>query len=172
MHGKHNTEALSWALPISSGDLGWVIKYLHAFVSSPTLCPFLLLVGMVSFTEHNGKLALDGSSKYYCNPDEKEGFFSSVVEKLWPWKALTLCFCCYFTTHSLVQLFSLFWIRKTSTWCKCLMFPVDQTGRMEEKKRSNSKVILTEIKENGIFNFGSNAVFLMCQNNWFWCMWS
>lgn len=53
-----------------------------AFVSSPTLCPCLLLVGVVSFTEHNRKLVLDGSSKYYCNANEKEDVFSSLVEEL------------------------------------------------------------------------------------------
>lgn len=33
-------------------------------------------------------------------------------------------------------------------------------------------VFCTEMKGNWIFHFGSNAVFLMCQNSLFWCNWS
>lgn len=55
-------------------------KLLNFFMLLFPLLLFVLivgLVGMVSVTEHNGKLVIDWSLKYYLNTNDKEFFFSS-----------------------------------------------------------------------------------------------
>ena len=55
--------------------LGKLLDIFMLLFPLPLFALVVCLVGMVSFTEHNGKLILDWSSKYYLNANEKEDFF-------------------------------------------------------------------------------------------------
>lgn len=60
-------------------------KLLNFFMLLFPLLLFVLivgLVGMVSVTEHNGKLVIDWSLKYYLNTNDKEVFFFSSCRTL------------------------------------------------------------------------------------------